>query len=80
MLPKPVYKHWRSLCIKSYTKTKTLIMKSSTALLLAATLVAGTTVLVAYKISNRFSDKPKQLPGKKQRHLNEAFARLKSTV
>ena len=55
-------------------------MKSSTALLLAATLVAGATVLVAYKISNRFSDKPKQLPGKKQRHLNEAFARLKQTV
>ena len=80
MLPNPIYKHWRSLCIKSSTKTKTLIMKSSTALLLAATLVAGATVIVAYKISNRFSDKPQQLPGKKQRHLNEAFSRLKSTV
>ena len=55
-------------------------MKSSTALLLAATLVAGATVLVAYKISNRFYDKPAQIPGKKQRHLNEAFARLKQTV
>lgn len=55
-------------------------MKSSTAFLVAASLVAGATVLLAYKISNRFSDKPAQLPGKKQRHLNEAFARLKQTV
>jgi hypothetical protein len=55
-------------------------MKSSTAFLVAAGLVAGATVLLAYKISNKFSDKPDQLPGKKQRHLNEVFSRLKTTV
>lgn len=55
-------------------------MKSSTAFLLAAGLVAGATVLLAYKISHQFSDKPAQLPLKKQRHLNDAFARLKQTV